>query len=630
MGDTIVNINPSYLAALAQTGNEVELTVALVGPLIGKHVQLFRDALIPQVQNRISPLVLQQYVQNITQMIGATLPNVTNSLDYFLGQWANATQPVPASPLWDHMHVSTSQHSLSGISLATAQSLFSSTVQGSLLDNDYTVCQQWSDAFTQPSVIQQLAAQFGMTVNQTRMVVDWLHDFQTNPATIYLLKLHSVQTVDQLAMLQWSQGNVSIPTLTDAGTLFPNKNILHKMSYAVWATSVAVPVNRYSVNLQQTEALLSGPDAITNPNNLGDFIQAKLAKNHAYIQQRWHLNVNQSTFVSGYITYMTGTFAKSFLLDEAFPQGLGVFGWRSTHEWIWGWNNPLLEMLAPGSQFVSYQFNDTDHQAATSHAAMDTHWTGKRNILQIQQFLTWHNFTGAVTGVWGQPEPLGGCDGNQFPIFLNASDRVHVWENDLIRNLILLPIGDVQVKGINLRRYEIDNVTFVPSDRYYTPFRGLANMTGPNQGAPMFYGKPHFLDCDSSWVDLVDGLSPPNRTLHDTWLDIEPITGSTMNVHKRFAINTYISKTDTTLDFYNGNIAKGLMYPVFWLDETATVSEDLASKFKGSVYLAMTIEKISFYGGINLGAVGVFSGFLILFWKILCGGEMEADEDDWN
>eukprot|EP00003_Mantamonas_plastica_P029233 TRINITY_DN688_c1_g1_i2.p1 TRINITY_DN688_c1_g1~~TRINITY_DN688_c1_g1_i2.p1 ORF type:complete len:147 (+),score=24.06 TRINITY_DN688_c1_g1_i2:427-867(+) len=61
MGDTIVNINPSYLAALAQTGNEVELTVALVGPLIGKHVQLFRDALIPQVQNRISPLVLQQY-----------------------------------------------------------------------------------------------------------------------------------------------------------------------------------------------------------------------------------------------------------------------------------------------------------------------------------------------------------------------------------------------------------------------------------------------------------------------------------------------------------------------------------------------------------------------------------------
>ena len=40
----------------------------------------------------------------------------------------------------------------------------------------------------------------------------------------------------------------------------------------------------------------------------------------------------------------------------------------------------------------------------------------------------------------------------------------------------------------------------------------------------MFASKPHFLDADPSYRDNVTGMKP-NRDLHDSYLDVEPITG---------------------------------------------------------------------------------------------------------
>ena len=44
------------------------------------------------------------------------------------------------------------------------------------------------------------------------------------------------------------------------------------------------------------------------------------------------------------------------------------------------------------------------------------------------------------------------------------------------------------------------------------------------QNAPIFASKPHFLDADPGYRDNVTGLVP-DRSIHDSNLDIEPITG---------------------------------------------------------------------------------------------------------
>lgn len=42
-------------------------------------------------------------------------------------------------------------------------------------------------------------------------------------------------------------------------------------------------------------------------------------------------------------------------------------------------------------------------------------------------------------------------------------------------------------------------------------------------GAPVFVSKAHFLDADPYYLSLITGLSP-NRTLHDTNVDVEPVS----------------------------------------------------------------------------------------------------------
>lgn len=53
---------------------------------------------------------------------------------------------------------------------------------------------------------------------------------------------------------------------------------------------------------------------------------------------------------------------------------------------------------------------------------------------------------------------------------------------------------------------------------------------------PAFASKPHFLDADPVYRQMVDGIPPPNRTLHDTTLDIEPYTGAGMVIHQRLQV----------------------------------------------------------------------------------------------
>ena len=44
------------------------------------------------------------------------------------------------------------------------------------------------------------------------------------------------------------------------------------------------------------------------------------------------------------------------------------------------------------------------------------------------------------------------------------------------------------------------------------------------ENAPVFASKPHFLDADESYLKNIIGLDPV-RSLHDSYLDVEPITG---------------------------------------------------------------------------------------------------------
>jgi hypothetical protein len=151
---------------------------------------------------------------------------------------------------------------------------------------------------------------------------------------------------------------------------------------------------------------------------------------------------------------------------------------------------------------------------------------------------------------------IDGTDGNMFGA-PTLSDQVQIYVSDIYRTVFLNYEKDTtDWHGVTLRRYglqlkDLQNATMNPTEapQYYGfgP-SGLENLTAAT-GTVLFASKPHFLDGDTILSASVAGLSP-KREIHDTYLDIEPNTGSLARAHKRLQVayqmnNVFIPQIST-------------------------------------------------------------------------------------
>ena len=115
-------------------------------------------------------------------------------------------------------------------------------------------------------------------------------------------------------------------------------------------------------------------------------------------------------------------------------------------------------------------------------------------------------------------------------------------------------------------------------------------------GAPLFVSKPHFLDADPYYQSLVLGLSP-NRTLHDTNVYVEPLSGITMQSYKRLQITIQVN---VSLLYPHMSPA---FVPVIWVEESGSITPQLASQFTGQVYTALDVSKALQWAGVIGGSL---------------------------
>lgn len=84
----------------------------------------------------------------------------------------------------------------------------------------------------------------------------------------------------------------------------------------------------------------------------------------------------------------------------------------------------------------------------------------------------------------------------------------------------------VQLYNFGLPKEELKN-TSQDAGFYPNGPSGVLNITCVAPGnVPMFISKPHFLDADPDYLKNTSGLHP-ERALHDSYVGVEPITGST-------------------------------------------------------------------------------------------------------
>jgi len=235
------------------------------------------------------------------------------------------------------------------------------------------------------------------------------------------------------------------------------------------------------------------------------------------------------------------------------------------------------------------------------------------------------------SGLSGVCHDIYGTDGAQFPPFVDKEERKWVFVSQLCRSIWLDFNQTVEVRGIEAYRYrppfsvydmrrpdnycycpEINecitkngtNDEWNPDDCYQYCRDGFLRVGNCYGGIPIIMTAPHFLKADPDLVNQVIGVSPDIEK-HDTYLDIEPITGVALSAHKRIQINFPVKKFE-----YLGltrNLPTVDVFPVLWADEGADLDEKNEKKFKDAV-----IKPSSIVNGLSIGLGIVFGAILFI------------------
>ncbi|MGH0134486.1 UNVERIFIED_CONTAM: hypothetical protein FKN15_055211 [Acipenser sinensis] len=86
------------------------------------------------------------------------------------------------------------------------------------------------------------------------------------------------------------------------------------------------------------------------------------------------------------------------------------------------------------------------------------------------------------------------------------------------------------------------------ADGYYNIFTGRGNIEKLGiidrwQGMPVYISLPHFLYGSEALKEAIDGMEP-NEEEHSTFLDVEPVTGISLNVAKRLQVNIAVQPSN--------------------------------------------------------------------------------------
>lgn len=301
---------------------------------------------------------------------------------------------------------------------------------------------------------------------------------------------------------------------------------------------------------------------------------------------------------------------------------------RRVHDVLWGYREPLFSeynklrnevpkglrhFLPEISPIIALQHNKTTDGVTTVH-------TGEKDIAKLVQYKAWKGLTELKVWNTSYANMINGTDGSQFAPEVGSEDTLYVFVTQLCRSLYLTHTENSNIEGIDALQFAIpaevflnaslnhDNRGFCTKKCYPSGILDIGVCQPPSPIAiPLFVSAPHFYLGDPSLREPVDGLSP-NKEEHGTILNVEPHTGISIKSSKRLQINVKVEPVSWISEMTGiGN----MFFPVFYINETATLDTASAKQLKSEV-----LSKFMIVHGIELGLV-ILGGLLILIACIL-------------
>jgi len=227
--------------------------------------------------------------------------------------------------------------------------------------------------------------------------------------------------------------------------------------------------------------------------------------------------------------------------------------------------------------------------------------------------------SGPVTVVNGRVntmEPFQGATPDKIQQYLSENERYATFTFN----------GVQKVEGIETARYLADTEKFTATNADFNiTHNGFCPMAYWISGAPIFLSVPHHRDAEAPYENTITGQSY-NADAHDTFLDLEPITGLPLeaqlaiqlNVQMNFTANTYRDATNVT--------SKDLMIPLHWMTKSHRINKKNAASLRKAVVDAVVLRRAILGSLVGLGVVFVLIGAALMVQR--GGNEGGSDSKD--
>ncbi|XP_004472641.1 lysosome membrane protein 2 [Dasypus novemcinctus] len=312
-------------------------------------------------------------------------------------------------------------------------------------------------------------------------------------------------------------------------------------------------------------------------------------------------------------------FIKAML--KAYNQKLFVT--HTVHELLWGYKDEILSLISTLRPDISPYFGLFYGKNGTNDGDY-VFLTGEDNYLNFTKILEWNGKTSLDWWTTEKCNMINGTDGDSFHPLITKDEILYVFASDFCRSVYITFSDFESVQGMSAFRYKVpaeilanssDNAGFcIPEGNCLGS--GVLNVSICKNGVPIIMSFPHFYQADEKFVSAIVGMHP-NEEYHETFVDINPLTGIILRAAKRFQVNVYVRKLDGFVE--TGNI-RTMVFPVMYLNESVLIDEETAGRLKSVINTALVITYIPYI----IMAVGVFFG-LIFTW-LACRGQGSRDE----
>ncbi|XP_035762886.1 lysosome membrane protein 2c [Neolamprologus brichardi] len=222
--------------------------------------------------------------------------------------------------------------------------------------------------------------------------------------------------------------------------------------------------------------------------------------------------------------------------------GQGLFTTRTVGELLWGYEDGLLKAL----KIIRPDLDDVFGLFYKNNASNDGEYvffTGQQNYRDFSRVDMWKGESSLNWWTSDECNMINGTIGTAFHPVITKNDMLYIFSSDLCRHR-----------------------------------------------APIIMSSPHFYQADEKFAQDVFGMTP-NKEEHQTTIDINPLTGVVLQTAKRLQINVYVEQIPTFSQ--TGNV-RTVVFPVAYLNESATIDDTAAKKLKAIGVQQNVVENIPF------------------------------------